>query len=230
MGKQPRFQLPAVAAGTALALAVVLAAAGVDAAEPTFYRYTDENGVTVLNNIIPPRYVKQGYEVVNRYGDVLKVVPPPRTEEEILEDRRLERERQEQERIAQKKREMDRLLLMTYASEDDLLGARDGKLNALASQLNVARHNREYLDERLARLQRHAAEHERIGEAVPKKLLDEIASTEAQIGRNQSFIEARSEQHAAVEQEFAQARERYRELMQLSPGERQALLGRGARP
>jgi hypothetical protein len=47
-----------------------------------FYRYTNDQGVRVLSQSIPPRYVPNGYEVISRTGRVLKVVEPAPSGEE----------------------------------------------------------------------------------------------------------------------------------------------------
>src|SRR6478735_4611004 len=41
-----------------------------------FYRYVNENGVKVVAQTMPPKYIPAGYEVVSLHGDVIKVVPP----------------------------------------------------------------------------------------------------------------------------------------------------------
>jgi len=61
------------------------------------YRYTDENGTVVLNRQgVPPQYVNNGYQVLNDYGRVIKVVPRAPTPEELAE-----------QQAEQKRREMD---------------------------------------------------------------------------------------------------------------------------
>ena len=44
------------------------------AAERTYYRYTNEEGNTVLNHTLPPEFAQKGYEVVTASGHVVKVV------------------------------------------------------------------------------------------------------------------------------------------------------------
>ena len=68
------------------------------------YKYTNEDGVTVLESHIPARYVKNGYSILSLDGRILEVVPRALTEKEIRErDRKLK----EQERLDAQRREKE---------------------------------------------------------------------------------------------------------------------------
>ncbi|HAD09043.1 MAG TPA: hypothetical protein DCF62_06145, partial [Porticoccaceae bacterium] len=68
------------------------------------YRYKNSDGVTVMDQTIPPEYVNNGYEVLSKSGRVVKVVPPY-TEKaagtsEQDEKARLQREKDDQYLLA----------------------------------------------------------------------------------------------------------------------------------
>ena len=46
------------------------------------YRYTNSQGVTVVDYQVPVEYVSKGYEILNTEGMVVRVVPRELTEEE----------------------------------------------------------------------------------------------------------------------------------------------------
>src|SRR5690606_27958622 len=94
-----------------------LATTPVFAADRVYYRYINEDGVQVLNHIIPPEYVPKGYEVVSLNGEVLKVVEPAPSEEEAEQVAMERKARLEQER-------RDKLLRRRYSSVNDIEAAK----------------------------------------------------------------------------------------------------------
>ena len=83
-----------------------------------FYRYTNDNGVTVISSRIPPRYVPRGYDVINHNGSLVKQVPP---EPSPAEKARLLEEYEQQARL----QAWDDELLRRYSSVDDIESARE---------------------------------------------------------------------------------------------------------
>ena len=59
-------------------------AASVTAAEP--YRYQNEDSITVVDWVIPAAYVSSGYEILNESGQVVRVVPPAKTDTDFERD------------------------------------------------------------------------------------------------------------------------------------------------
>tara|TARA_A100001037_G_scaffold284564_1_gene291076 strand:- start:328 stop:561 length:234 start_codon:yes stop_codon:yes gene_type:complete len=60
------------------------------AAQAELYKYTNEDGVTVLDSHVPARYVKNGYTILSLDGRVLEVVERALTDAEIRDrDQRL---------------------------------------------------------------------------------------------------------------------------------------------
>jgi hypothetical protein len=223
--------LPPLVLFLALALA---AATGVQAAgQQRFYRYQDDQGVTVLNNTIPPEYVSRGYEVVDAHGRVVETVPPAKSAEEIAAEEaareRREAQQREAERRAREQAQKDQRLLITYVSESDLIAMRDSKLAVLESQIHLAEEKIGRLREQLQQQQTAAANHERAGRAVPETLLADIARSRQQIADNRNFMEERRRQRAELETQFAADLVRYRELRALPEAQQRALM-RGQAP
>jgi hypothetical protein len=48
------------------------------------YKYTNEDGITVLDSHVPARYIKDGYTILSLNGRVMEVVPRALTDQEIL--------------------------------------------------------------------------------------------------------------------------------------------------
>ena len=50
------------------------------------YRYQNEADSTVVDWVIPATYVSSGYEILNESGQVLRVVPPAKTDTDFERD------------------------------------------------------------------------------------------------------------------------------------------------
>jgi hypothetical protein len=112
----------------------------------------------------------------------------------------------------------DRMLLQTFRSEDDLLMARDGKIEAIDVMIEVTKNNVRRQREWLSGLRVQAANLERAGKPVPKRLDDGIANIEAAIRDAYATIVERESQKQQIDQRFASDLERFRQLKNLSAG------------
>ena len=95
-----------------------------------FYRYVNEEGVKVLDTSIPPEYVQNGYEILNKNGQVIEVVPPAPSEEEIAE------KQTEQEILFHYE-----LLRKRYSNVSSIESARKRKLENLETSISIIKGN-----------------------------------------------------------------------------------------
>jgi chromosome segregation ATPase len=176
------------------------------------YRYRNADGVVVVGYQVPVDAVAGGYEVLNKEGMVIKVVPreltPQEREEKDAEAKREAEARAEQERL----REWDESLLLRYSTVADIEDARQRALGALQIRMSILRGNRRSLKQTVENYQAQAADLERAGKSVDverlraiETLQDEIASTERDIADRQVEIEA-------LEQSFEADIERFNML------------------
>jgi chromosome segregation ATPase len=169
-------------------------APAVEAAQ--LYRYRNADGVVVVGYQVPVDAVAGGYEVLNKDGMVVKVVPRELTAEERKEKdaeaRRDEEARAEQERL----REWDESLMLRYSTVADIEDAQHRALGELQIRMSILRGNRRALKQRVENYQAQAADLERAGKSVDVERLrtieglqDEIAATERDITERQREIE-----------------------------------------
>ena len=178
--------------------------------------WTNDEGVRECGNIVPPEYAQKGHREISDQGITVNEVARAKTPEELRREReeaaRLAAEKAEQERIARKRAEHDRVLLSTFATEGDLLLARDGKLQTIESRIRHARGIISQLQKKLQNLEARAAELERSGKALPSNLERSIRTMEHRISEHVAFIEARRTEQQGVRETFATDLARYREL------------------
>ena len=167
------------------------------------YRYTDDQGVTVLGRQgVPPEFIGRGYEVLNDQGRVIKVVPPAPSAEEM------------QRLLADKARaSSDAQLLRLYSTPEDIDRARDRKLAELDGLIGVARSNLQSARLQQDNLQSQAADHERAGREVPEHLLAQIANQKDEQLRQYKDIARYQDARKQAQASFAADRQRLAELL-----------------
>ncbi len=182
------------------------------AASAELYKYTNEDGVTVLDSHVPARYVKNGYTILSLDGRVLEVVPRALTTEEIrVRDRQLAQERRQEEE--RRTRELaDANLLRLYGGPADVIRARDTKLSSIDSFIETVKGNLQRLEEQKRFLEASAADIERSGGTIPRSQLDRIRSVESRITQVKSEIEKKYEEKEVLRQNYEKDLARVREL------------------
>ena len=111
------------------------------AAQAELYKYTNEDGVTVLDSHVPARYVKNGYTILSLDGRVLEVVERALTDAEIRDRDQRRAEAAERDRIAHEQKIADDNLLRLYGAPEDVTRARDTKLASIDGFINTSRSN-----------------------------------------------------------------------------------------
>ncbi|PID42083.1 MAG: ABC transporter ATPase [Proteobacteria bacterium] len=149
----------------------------------SLYRYKDANGVVVLGITVPPELVKNGYEVLNQNGRVIKVIPPALTPEQIrLRDAAaLEESKRQKAREAQLRK--DRELLRLYSHPDDIIMIWQRKLDDINSVITLKEESILLQNNKLERYQTQAADAERSGKKVSNKLINDMTRTQEKIAK-----------------------------------------------
>ena len=109
------------------------------------YRYTNADGVTVVDYQVPAQFVGRGYEILNRDGVVVRVVPRELTDEE----KKVLNAQQELEAAAsaeeQRLREWDESLLLRYSTVADIEAAKERALRELRIRMSILKGNKRTL-------------------------------------------------------------------------------------
>lgn len=182
---------------------LLLALLGASTAQAELYRYVSQHGVVVLDSQgVPPEYVGRGYEVLDKDGRVLRVVPPAPTAEEL----RLRAE-------AQRQAEADAQLLRRYVSVADLEQTRRQQLGNLDGLVAAAQANLQGVQGQMRAREGQAAELQRAGRPVPPALLEELESMAGEQRRIEAGLQRLQAQREALEEEFASDRARLLKLV-----------------
>lgn len=191
---------------TALALAGALLTLEVGAAERNWdgkvlYRYTNDSGVQVLDDTVPPRFVSRGYEVLTPTGRVLKVVAPELTGKQLAE-----KQRREAQQAA------DRKLLKRYNSVADIESARKRKLAIVEQDIAILRSNITNLNRQIESEEVSAARTQRNGGTVAPELLVRIENLRTEVGVVQERLQLREKEAQQIDRDYDRAANRYQEI------------------
>ena len=172
--------------------AVVFCLCSMSAAQGFYYRYINADGVKVISHNVPAEAAKFGYEVVNAQGRVVQVVEPPPPPEDL--------ERVKKERIVIEKY---KLLSRRYTSVEELVAARERKLNRLSANIAILKSNIAGLNSQVDDLMSKGADAERAGRKVPHQILTAIKEVRAEIATTQKRLDIRLKEEDQVHQDFA---------------------------
>lgn len=179
------------------------------------FKYVDDDGITVLDDHVPPEFVKNGYTILGKGGRVLNVVPRALSEEELAERaRQMALEEQEHKEIADREA-ADAALLRLYSSPKAVRRARDTKVASVEGRVNTARSTLQRLLKQKRQLEASVANIERAGGTIPKENLDRIAGVDSRIERTRAEIEAKVAEIDQLRQDYDTDLKRVLELYDL---------------
>jgi hypothetical protein len=180
-------------------------------AERTF-KWTDSEGQIHYGNRVPPEYAKAERKVINEQGRTVKVYEAAKTPEEKAAAKKAADLASRKKALDEKQAIHDHSLLATYASEQDMQLARDGKVASVEALLQLTNSRIESMKLRLLGLTEEAATYERSGKQLPHTLERQIKNLRAQITTNDAFVKEKTQELEDINRQFDADINRYIEL------------------
>lgn len=198
-----------------LALALAFTATGVAAQankEPPGKLYCwNEGGNRVCSDALPPSVVDRQRTEINRTsGMTVREVERALTPEEQAERDRDRNTAEAQARAAQ--REM--AMVVSYSSEEELARSYGTRFELLDESLKSSALALQNLRKSLVTLLRQANENELSSQPVSKALADKIQTQRLELRSLQDNVVRQREERIALDAEYQQVLQRYRELKQ----------------
>jgi hypothetical protein len=192
-----------------VALTVVPAAADT-------YRWKDKDGNTHYGRIVPPEYAHLPYDVLNDAGIVIDHVDDP-TQSADAHAMELAEEVEEKKRaplISEKERQLeaDRLLVVQYDSEEEILDLLDKELAHQETDKTIIRHSFTSTNTAIREQIGLAADQQRAGIEVNEDKLLEIKRLYARLDVDKRRLEALEIKEQKIRDRFEGSLERYRYL------------------
>jgi hypothetical protein len=179
------------------------------------YRWVDEEGNVHLSDRVPTEHARRARSELSESGRELERTQEAKSAEEIARERELEKLRAEQQRLIELQQAKDQVLLRTFRTEDDLLMARNGKLTAIDSNIQVIRGNIRRMKDHLAEMQESAASMERQGQRLSKNLIQDIENTRTQLRDSYTAIIHKEQEKETIRNKAAKDLARFRSLRNL---------------
>ncbi len=174
------------------------------------YKWVDENGKVHFSDTVPADQLKKGRQEIS--GASVKTVDRQKTAEELAADRVLAEKAAEQQKIDDATAQADNALMLSYATEADLLRARDQELDVVEStlatnRLGIASHEKSLTD-----MLASAAEVERAKKIIPKTVTESIAKIRKDLEDQKKMYADREASKATIMKDYEKKVARYREL------------------
>jgi hypothetical protein len=192
-------------------------------AQAKMYKWVDENGQVHFGDKVPQEYLKLQHDVLNEQGVKIDHKERAKTEAELAEEQRLEKERKKQELVERKKKQRDRVLLDTYTTERDLVVARDSRLEAVDSQIQLAKNIISDSKKNLELLEKQVTEIKASNRTVPDQMYERIANGKQQVKLQQQVLEQHKKRHDDIAVQFNGYIERFKVLKAEQKAKREQL-------
>jgi vacuolar-type H+-ATPase subunit I/STV1 len=196
-----------------LAVLILCGSSAYTLAVDYLYRYTNEEGVVVIDYTVPPHFVHKGYDVLNPDGTVSRTVDRALTDEEKANRSSDEYRKRAEAAEAERLREWDESLLLRYSSIEDIEAARDRALSELRIRISILRSNVRSLKQQVESNQAKAADIERSGGSVPVEIVAAIDILQSEIAETERAIDERLNEVSAVDAAFERDMDRFALLL-----------------
>lgn len=150
-------------------------------AQAKMYKWVDDEGNMHFGDRIPAQYLVKEHHELNERGVTVRHKPAAKTPEQKEEEKRLEKERKHAEAVAKKQRKRDRVLLDTYTTERDLILARDSRLEAIDSQIQLAESIIKDSNAKIASMEAQVTQIKASNRDVPSGLFHRIDNEKQQV-------------------------------------------------
>ena len=180
-------------------------------------KWVDEFGQVHYGDRVPFEYLRNEHSELNDQGVTIHRSKKMKSEEEYTAEA-LQRKIQV---IADKKKQLeerraalrDRVLIDTFTTENDLMIARDARLDSVDSQISLAKTLIKNDNKKLADVTKRIKEIEASGRKAPENLYKDVSSVSKQLENNHAFTEDKINERTYIIESFDKDVKRFRELM-----------------
>lgn len=180
-------------------------------------KWVDEFGQVHYGDRVPFQYLRSEHSELNEQGVTINRSKKMKSEEEYS----AEALQHKIQIIADKKKQLeerrsalrDRVLLDTFTVENDLIIARDARLDSVDSQISLAQTLIKNDEKKLADVKKRIKQIVASGRKAPENLHKEVISVSKQLENNRSFTEDKKNERAYIIESFDEDMKRFRVLM-----------------
>lgn len=183
----------------------------------TLYKWIDENGLIRYSDRLPPDQARQQHQQLNNQGMVVGTREAAKSREVLAaetEARQKEEKLQAEEtRIKQAQDQLDRVLLLTFSSEEELSHVKENRLEVINSVISLINNSIVITREKLERLQIHATQvYSSKGKDVPGGLAQNIEHLSRKIENRDHQLQLKRVERDKINSQYEIDLARYRFL------------------
>lgn len=190
-------------------------------AEARLYKWVDSEGITRYGDKLPSEYTNKKHYQLDPEGRVILVIEAGKSPEQTKKERVLAKRKAEEkaaaDKAAKKQRKIqnqkDRVLLLTFNSEDDIFYSRDQRLQVLDSKISLLNKNKQSSNKKLMALNDQAEiQYRSKKQDVPGGLQQKIEQMSKKILIAENSIVQSERKRAKVISDFNKDLTRFRDL------------------
>jgi len=174
------------------------------------YKWVDEDGQMHFGDKIPQEYLVKEHDELNEHGVKTKHRKAEKTAEEKAKERLLEQARKKAALAEKKQKQLDRVLLDTYTSERDLVVARDSRLDALATQIQLSEAFISDTNKKIESMEKRVTQIKAAGREVPVNLHNRLNSEKQQVAVQMEVMKNHKKRSEKISAQFNGYIERFR--------------------
>ncbi len=178
--------------------------------------WTNSEGIKECGNAVPPEYAQQKHTEVSKHGVTTKTQGRAKTAEELLEEREKQRQaKTEADKVAKAKASqtaLDRVLLETFSSVEDMKLAREGKISNLNADIKLMKSHVNKLKNNQDEMIQVAAQKQKQGKPLTKKEQKNITSLKKEITNSNAFIDDKHKEQDKLRERFDADIARFKKL------------------
>ena len=211
----------------AAALVFALTAQTAWAQQKKVYRWVDENGEVHYSETLPPDWKGETHDEIRGDGIVseegVSHAPPPPAPVEDPQSKKgeLPRDKSGMKRPEplytdeEKQQRMDRLLMLRYHSEEEMMEAMEVEINQLKYDERPLNSTRASLEASLKSTIDVAGNRQRAGLEIPQETYTELAKIRSRMQENQRSLRGLAVREANIREMFNRDLERWKELKEM---------------
>ena len=204
-----------------LLLAMLLCAVSSASMAGALYKWVDEDGAVRYSDQLPPDQSRKKHQQLNSQGVVLSTKDAARSTEEIAIEaeskRKLEEQQREEARIKSIQDKKDRVLLLSFSSEEELELARENRIQVIDSVIRLITNSIKTTQGKLDKLSTRADQaYISKGHDVPGGLAQKIEHFERKAESRNAQLKLKIAEKEKIRQKYDFDLERFRLLKSAS--------------
>jgi len=181
------------------------------------YKWIDENGEVRYSDQLPTQDVRKKHQMLNEHGVVVDTKDTPKTKEERLAEERekklLQAKLEEEKRQKAQQDKIDRVLLLTFSSEDEMKDVRDNRIEVIDSVIRLIKKSMLKTEEQIIILEDQAdLKYVSKGQEIPGGLAQQIEHFNRKPANRSEQLRLKEEEKRRINLQFDSDLKRYRFL------------------